>query len=71
MHEATAELLKLLPHPSNYPIDLPNLVKAYKYTLVKKALEDHHGCKGRAAKSLGINRTTLVMFIKKMEKLGL
>ncbi|HEX4447440.1 MAG TPA: helix-turn-helix domain-containing protein, partial [Polyangiaceae bacterium] len=46
-------------------IDLREMVQEYETTLIRKALEKTGRNKNRAARLLGINRTTLVEMIKR------
>ena len=47
------------------PVDLGDLVDEYERRLIVDALEKSNGVKSRAAKILGIKRTTLVEKMKK------
>lgn len=53
-----------------YGIDINSVVENMERNLILKALEKTGGIKNRAAKLLGLNRTTLIEKMKKM-KIGL
>jgi DNA-binding NtrC family response regulator len=47
------------------PINLKNEVEQFELNLIKQALEISNGVKDKAAKILGINRTTLIEKLKR------